>query len=120
MGKETLGDIGPDFIAWAEAEGSILERVHAETGTVTCHRGARTEFPSQEGMEHAVVGAGVDHGFPVFVEPVEIRIGVVAVDEIIIIHRAAYWSGSGVDDISQPPNLGIQRTVSQGCGAAKA
>ena len=118
MGKETLGDIGPDFIA--RAQGPILERIHGETGTVACQRGALTEFPGQEGMEHAVVGAGVDHGFPFFVEPVEIRIGVVAVDEIIIIHRAAYWSGSGVDDISQPPNLGIQRTVSQGCGAAKA
>ena len=63
-------------------------------------------------MEHAVVGTGVDHGFPVLVESVEIRIGVVPVDEIIIIHRAAYWSGSGVDDISQPPSFGVHRAVS--------
>ncbi len=117
VGQKALGDVGPDFIA--RTQGIVLERVHGETGTVTRHRGARIECPGQDGMEHAVIGAGVDHGFPVFVESVESRIGIVLVDEIIVVHRAAYWGGSGVDDIAQPPNFGIHRAVSHICGAFK-
>ncbi len=115
--QKILGDVGPDLVP--RLQGGVLGSVHGETGAVPGKGSARLKDPGQDGMEHAVVGPRIDDGFPILVKLVVLRIGLITVNEVIVIHGASHRSGSGMDNVTQLPHLGVQSAVSEGRGADK-
>ena len=103
MGQECLGDVGPQFIPDPLSGPGRLDVLPI----------IPVILPGREGVEHAVVGAHVNHGFPVPVCVKIILIGSVTVEDVEVVRRLGNGNRGGMDDVSQFPLRAVDDPRSQ-------